>query len=233
MSRWKLLLLSAASALAPATVFAQTDANTIPAARALSSPERYIVELRGGPFSPGTDNDAYTRYFGDDSGPFLGFQLSYIMYRVPDIVYATIGGGFGWANVSGAASAVVGDDAVDEETSLVILPISAVASIRLDVLPRKFHVPFILTGKLGFTWAHWDANTGQKDDASGWSLGPVFAGQLALDLDTFDSSAARSLDEEWGINHSFLFFEVQHFATTEKSLPIGGTGWLVGLGFNF
>lgn len=232
MNRWLLPLL-AAGALLPATVLAQSDANTMPAARQLSSAERYIVELRGGPYFPNVTNPAYEKYFGKDSGPFLGFQLSYIAYRVPEIAYATIGGGFGWASLTGAASSVQGDMAVDEETSMVIFPITAIASLRFDVLTRKLHVPFILTGKIGWQWAHWDTNTGTKNDAAGWSLGPVFAAQIALDLDVFDSSAARSLDEEWGINHSFLFFEVADFVTTDKSLEIGGLNWLLGLGFNF
>ena len=41
------------------------------------------------------------------------------------------------------------------------------------------------------------------------------------------------MDEEWGINHSFVLFEVYSVFPSEKSLPLGGTNWLVGLGFNF
>ncbi|MEY4577076.1 MAG: hypothetical protein RL701_1779, partial [Pseudomonadota bacterium] len=61
----------------------------------------------------------------------------------------------------------------------------------------------------------------------------VVSGQLALDLDTFEPGGARALDEEWGINHSYVFFEVQHFFPSAKSLEIGGTSWLLGLGFVF
>ena len=212
---------------------AQSDASTIPAARDFMSPERFIIELRGGPFQPDFDGPAFDRFFEGDIGPFLGVQLSYIAWRLPNIAYLTVGGGFGWTNFSGRAVASVGGEEVSEETSLTLLPISAIASVRIDALARLLKIPFIFVGKAGFQWTNWDTDTGAQDDAAGWSLGPTFAGQLALDLDLIDSAAARSMDEEWGINHSCVFFEIYHFAPTEKSLPVGGTGWVLGLGFNF
>jgi hypothetical protein len=233
MIRWALLLCAASIAL-PAATFAQSDANLIPAAKKFSSPERFIVELRGGPFSATLDeNQAYDRYFGRDSGPFFGVQLSYIGYRIPDIMYVTVGGDFGWTHLSGSAVSASTGQTVDEKTTLTIFPLSAVASLRVDALARLLKLPFIFTGKVGWEWAHWDTETGNRNDASGWSLGPMLGAQLALDLDIFDNSAARSMDEEWGINHSFLFFEVYDFFPTSKSLPVGGANWLLGLGFNF
>jgi hypothetical protein len=228
------LLLVAALAAWSGAAHAQSDANTIPAARNISSPERFIVELRGGPYQPDLgSNAAFDSFFGGDSGPLLGLQISYIGYRVPNIAYVTFGGGFSWVNFSGPAVAVNGSGAVTEETSLVLLPLSAVASIRIDALPRKLGLPFIVAGKIGWQWTFWDTDTGAKNDASGWSVGLLYGGQLALDLDSFDTAAARSLDEEWGINHSYLFFEIYRFSPTSASLPVGGTGWVLGLGFNF
>jgi len=228
------LLILAALAGTPAHAAAQSDASTIPAARDFDSPERFIIELRGGPFSPDFgDNPAYDRFFGGDNGPFLGAQLHYILARVPNIVYFTIGAGFGWSSYSGRAVANPGGQEVSEETSLVLFPVAAVGSVRIDALPRYLSLPFIFTGKLGFQWTNWNTDTGARNDESGWSVGLLYGGQIALDLDTFDRAAARSLDEDWGINHSFLFFEINHFSPTEQSLAVGGTSWLLGLGFNF
>ena len=212
---------------------AQSDANMIPAARDFMSPERFIIELRGGPYQPDFDGQAFDRFFEGDIGPFLGVQLSYIAYRLPEIAYLTVGGGFGWTNYSGSAVASAGGEDVSEETTLTLLPITAIASLRIDALARLLKIPFIFVGKAGYQWTNWDTDTGEQDDAAGWSLGPIFAGQIALDLDLIDSAAARSMDEEWGINHSSVFFEVYHFAPTAKSLPVGGTGWVLGLAFNF
>jgi hypothetical protein len=228
------LLLWTATAAVSGAAHAQSDANTIPAARNVSSPERYILELRAGPYQPDLgSNGSFDRFFGGDSGPLLGLQVSYILYRMPDIVYVAAGGGFGWTHYSGSAVAVNGSGDVSEDTSLTLLPLSAIATVRLDVLPRKLGIPFILAGKVGWQWTFWDTNTGAKNDASGWALGLLYGGQLALDLDSFDSAAARSLDEEWGINHSYAFFEIYRFSPTSASLPVGGMGWVLGLGFNF
>jgi len=94
-------------------------------------------------------------------------------------------------------------------------------------------IPLIVAARVGWGWYHWDTNTGLVNDAAGWSLGPYFSGQLALDLDTFEPGGARALDEEWGINHTYVFGEISHFLTTSKSLPVGGTNWTAGLGFVF
>jgi hypothetical protein len=227
------LLLMAASAAGSGAAHAQSDASTIPAAHNFMSPERFIIELRGGPYQPDSENGAFDQFFGDDSGPQLGVQLSYIAYRLPKLAYLTVGGGFSWINFTGKAVAVSGAANVSEETSLTLLPLAAIASIRVDALARQLSIPFILAAKLGWQWAHWDTDTGAKDDASGWSVGVVYGVQLALDLDSFDSAAARSMDEEWGINHSFAFFEIYRFSPTNASLPVGGTAWILGLGFNF
>lgn len=228
------LLLLAASTAWSSAALAQSDANTIPAARNVSSPERFILELRGGPYQPDLGkNGAFDRYFGGDSGPLLGLQISYIAFRMPNIAYVTVGGGFSWVNYSGHASAVGSTTSVTEDTSLTLLPLTALASLRIDALPRKLGLPFILVGKVGWQWTHWDTDTGARSDASGWSQGISYAAQLALDLDSFDGAAARSLDEEWGINHSSAFFEVYRFSPTSDSLPVGGTAWILGLAFNF
>jgi hypothetical protein len=112
-------------------------------------------------------------------------------------------------------------------------PLNLLATVRFDALARKLSVPFIITGKLGYQWARWSTESGGAEDADGWSVGLLWAAQLALDLDAFEPSAARNMDEEWGINHSFLFFELNRFSPSEQSLPIGGTAWCAGLGFNF
>lgn len=211
----------------------QLDPHLKPAARRFESPERFVLELRGGPYKVFADSKAYGDFFKDDSGPNLGAQLDGIIYRMPKIFYVCVGGSIGYLNYSGKAVARTTQMPTAEETTLALVPVAATATIRMDLLPRRFGIPVILGARVGWQWTHWDTNTGARDDAEGWSLGPVIAGQVALDLDTFEPGGARALDEEWGINHTFLFGEVFHFAPTSKSLPVGGTHWMVGLGFVF
>jgi hypothetical protein len=208
------------------------DEDLLPASRNYVSPERFIVEFRVGPYTPDMDgNRSFRTFFSDDLGPMLDAEIDVIAFRLDDILYLTAGGSIGHTSFTGSALGPSGP--VSEETSLSIIPLVALASLRIDALPRKLNVPFTFGGKLGWEWARWSTATGARDDASGWSVGPFFAGQLALDLDTFEPGAARAMDEEWGINHSFVLFELYHFAPTADSLPIGSTAWVLGLGFTF
>jgi hypothetical protein len=232
-----LLLLAASPVFAitlPAAAqdLTHSDPHLEPAARPFESPERFILEVRGGPASPDvTQRAEYGTFFSNDSGPNLGLQLDGIVYRKPRFFYFTAGAGVGVMNFSGGALAETTGIAVSEETTLSVIPVTAMLGLRVDLLARKLRIPVIFGGKIGWEWAHWDTNTGTRDNASGWSLGPVFAAQIALDLDAIEPGGARNLDEEWGINHTYLFGEIYHYSTTSKSLPLGDTNWLLGLGF--
>jgi hypothetical protein len=209
----------------------QLDPMHRPAYRKIESAERFFLEFKAGPhrlFS----GEHYEDVFADDTGWHFAGQLEGILYRLPSILYVTAGGGIGTASYSAPALDDQGLPAT-EETTLRLLPINAGATLRVDVLPRKLRFPLIFAGRIGWRWTHWDTNTGRIDDASGWSLGPTFTGQVALDLDTFEPGGARALDEEWGINHTFLLAELTYHATTEKSLPVGGLSWAIGLGVAF
>jgi hypothetical protein len=234
----QVLMLTAAVALGAlgsptaAQDISHTDPHLEPAARRFESPERFILELRGGPSTPDvTRQSAYGDFFKDDTGPNLGMQLDGIVYRKPKFFYATAGGGISLINFAGDAVAMGTSTAVTEKTTLSLVPLTAMLGLRIDFLARKLRVPVIFAGKIGWEWAHWSTGTGTRHDAAGWSVGPVFAGQIALDLDALEPGGARNLDEEWGINHTYLFGEIYHFSPTKKSLPLGDTNWLIGLGF--
>jgi len=210
----------------------ELDPHYIPATRAFRSPERFLVEFRGGPYSV-FSKKAYGNYFSDDSGPLLSLHLDAIAYRIPDMLYVTGGFSFGWMKFSGDAIVRDTGETSTEETTLTVLPMMVTAGIRLDVLPRRLSVPLIFAARAGLEFARWDTGTGARTDATGWAVGPVFSAQLALDLDSFESGGARALDEEWGINHTYLFAEMLSFFPVSKSLDIGTTTWLLGLGFIF
>jgi len=223
----------ALSALAPALAHAQNDDDLIPPARNWISPERFVLETRFGPYhTDRQDLPAFRSFFADDSGPLLGLELDVIAYRLDDIVYLTGGGGIGTAHFTGKTIDATGNE-TSEETDFSLLPLQLMVSVRIDALARQFGIPFIVTGKLGYEWARWSTDSGSVDDADGWSVGLTWAAQLALDLDTFEPHAARNMDEEWGINHSFLFFELYKFIPSSQSLPIGNLQWCAGLGFTF
>jgi hypothetical protein len=225
--------LACVAAIASKPAAAQTMDLPPPPERRWISPERFTIELRIGPYSPSMGgNDAFKQFFNGDSGPLLAAELDVIAYRIKDILYLSGGGGIGTAVYSGHTIDLAGMP-TSEETSLNLLPLNLLAVARFDALPRKLGIPFILTGKLGYQWMHWKTDSGGTDTHDGWSIGVLWAGQIALDLDTFDHRAARTMDEEWGINHSFVYLELFGFEPSGKSLPVGDRTWCTGLGFVF
>jgi len=210
----------------------ELDPHRRPASRRIESPEHVILELRGGAYRifPG---EPYDTYFKSDLGPHLSVHADGILYREPKWFYVTLGGSFGWMRYTGKASNAETGETVGEETGMTVLPITASAGFRFDALARQLRIPFIFGVRVGWEWARWSTSTGARDDASGWSTGPVLSGQLALDLDTFEPGGARALDEEWGINHTYIFGEIYKFIPTSKSLDLGTTTWVAGLGFIF
>jgi hypothetical protein len=218
---------------APDQSYTELDPRLKPAMHAFESPEHFILELRGGPYTPNVVDTVAGDIFGGDKGPNFAAQLDGILRRIPGLYYITLGGSIGTVSFSGPAQSALDGTSVGEKTTLSIIPVQATAGIRFDVLPRKLHVPIIFGARAGWEWAHWTTGTGARDDASGWSVGPVVSLQVALDLDSFEPNGARSLDEEWGINHTYVFGEVFHFEPLGKSLPIGATSWLLGVGFIF
>ena len=235
MMRAALALSIALGALttAAAPAAAQQDDDLIPPARNWISPERFILEVRVGPYRADKDElGAFNTFYSDDVGPLLALELDVIAYRLDEILYVTGAGGIGTVHFDGNTLDTLGDE-TSEETEFSMQPLQLMATVRIDALARKLSVPFIVTGKLGYEWARWSTESGGSEDADGWSVGLMWAAQLALDLDAFEPSAARNMDEEWGINHSFLLFELYGFEPSAQSLPIGGLQWVGGLGFTF
>jgi hypothetical protein len=227
-ARFALLATAFITLLSSVPAAAQFNEELEQPPRDFSSSEDIALELRIGPYQP--QLDVINRAISDDDGLLLGLELDVIAFRLKDILYLSGGGIVSWANYKGRAIDM-DDVPASEETELEIFPLSLLAVARLDVLPRKLGIPFILTGKVGYTWMHWSTETGGSDRASGWSLGLQYAAQLGLDLDSFDKAAARVLDEEWSINHSYLFLELHGFEPTSDSLDLGDVSWVAGLGF--
>lgn len=224
----KRAMLAVLCLLVSSTAAAQQEDDLAPPARDFESSERLTLELRIGPYQPRFEE--FDALLGDDDGLLLSLELDVIGFRLEDILYLSGGGQIGWAKYKGNAIDSGGAQ-TSEETELEIIPLGLLGVLRVDALARKLGIPFILTGKLGYMWWHHSTETGGTDRASGWSLGLGYAAQIALDLDSLDQAQARVMDEEWGINHSFVFFELHGFEPTDDSLDLGGMSWVAGLGF--
>jgi hypothetical protein len=120
----------------------------------------------------------------------------------------------------------------NDTTTLTVMPITLELVYRFDVLALRYHIPVVPYLKAGLGYYFWfiqsgdgslaramptDAEPDAHDKAIGGTLGLVTHPGVALMLDDLDATAARTLDSELGINHTYVFFEMNY-------------GWITGLG---
>jgi len=201
----------------------------------VASPESFTLELRGGAYRPSLGG-AFESSFGGDLGPLVAVEIDYHLLRIPYLGPLLIGARIGWVEWSGQARAADGNAGVGS-TGMSLIPITALVGWRIDGLARHLHFPLIFTPKFGLDMGFYQTGTSGVTQQEGWSVGLSYGGQVALELDFLDVRSARRLDEEWGINHTEVFFEL--FGSTmgsfsDRQIPLGtGLAWAAGLGFNF
>jgi hypothetical protein len=171
----------------------------------VDSPMWWAFEFKLGPYRP--DNRAQRDTFGGDRGWLLGVELDLTVLPIKYVGQLNIGLGWGWANYDAKARISGTDERSDEDTEFTIYPMSALAVLRIDALARNTVIPLTFAGKVGYDFVRWKATTGKRTDGDGLNMGLRWGVQGALELDFFEEQAARRLDEEWGINHTFLLFE--------------------------
>jgi hypothetical protein len=138
-----------------------------------------------------------------------------------------------------------------DDTTLNVIPLELLAIYRFDVLAKRWHVPLVPYVKVGLAYYLWwiengggflsipkvTLSNGQVLHGFGGTFGWAFRPGIALLLDVLDPVAARTMDTEIGINHSYLFFELNYadingFGAGNK-LVLSDTNWAAGLAFEF
>jgi hypothetical protein len=214
-------LCSRAEARAPDT-FEEQYAEPI----IIESPMWFAFELKLGPFRP--TPSAYREAFGDDRGWLLSTELDITCYHIPYVGQLNAGLGWGWAHYDGKAQAVAGGSS-GESTEMTLYPMSLLAVLRVDALARMTVIPLTFAGKLGYDFVRWKATTGSQTDEAGVNMGFRWGAQAAFELDIIDRKSARRLDDDFGVNHTFLLFE--YFGSMTRGT--GGNSFQFGLGLQF
>lgn len=224
------LAIAAVASAAPAEAqYTYSDAYD----RSAESPETFAFEIRVGGYRPDGSNgfdEAFEENFGDEIGPMVGLELDFLPLRIPYVGMVGAGLRFDWAKYTGKARALTGMGNVDQEQEFRVFGLPVLAVLRVDVLARELGVPVIVTGKLGLHTVFTTIDNGSRREHSGVALGLSWAAQVALELDFINPRRAKTLDNEWGINHTALLFEL--FGNTAG---VGGSNlaWTFGLGMTF
>ena len=229
-------------AAAPAAAQEQREGGWRRSERPPESPQRFAIELRFGPYHPDVDDEfpqdrPYARAFGADNKPLYGgLEFDWQILRIPKI--GTLGPGIGWGYTrsSGTATKVSDGQPSPEMTYLSIMPMYAVGVFRLDFLARETAIPLVAYGKAGLGYGLWWSGNDIRAQAKGHTWGTHFAVGGMLMLDVFDEHAAVELDNEWGINATYFYFEWMMAnlnglgdSPNHSVLNIGTSTWVMGL----
>ena len=130
------------------------------------SPQEIAFEIRVGPYNPNVDDDLggtpYEDTFGGKQRWHGGFEVDWQGLRIPQTL--SLGPGFGAHYTSSSAKAPLesGEGRSAQDTTLTIVPLHLVGVLRVDALADRFNIPFCPYAKLGFGYAFWWSNDGDK-----------------------------------------------------------------------
>jgi hypothetical protein len=214
------------------------------------TPRHFAVDLRVGPYRPDVDSEAglsgapYRDTFGDGHLVYSGFGVEWEALVTKPL---SLGVGAGAAFFQAYAKARFENCTVEctssEYTVLNVIPFFAEATLRVDALPNWTRIPLTPFARAGLDrWLWWVLSgegtakaDGKKGD--GWTNGWHVAGGLALLLDFFEPSSATKLDQQTGINNSYLFAELVLTSIDGfgggGSLVLSDTTWDAGLSLEF
>ncbi len=222
----------------------------------------FMLEIKLGPYSPNIDSELsgtgyapYDDLFGGD-GLMIKLELDVEVWRPFGTL--AIGGEIGWfSNTANSLSDNGGDGTPSSastrsagETSINMVPLALLFIYRADFLWERWSIPLIPYAKIGFNYTFWwiekgdgstasakDQDTGETVDAAGGTFGWQVNAGLSILLDVFEPRAAKTMDQETGINHVYLFFEFTHVGAdsfgSDTALNVGDTTYQGGLEFEF
>lgn len=199
------------------------------------SPEGYLLSFGVGAYRPDPGDEVFDAVYPGDNGPLLLVEFDFFLYRIPFVGPIGLGVAGGWAGYKGFAcegGEIPPCVGTTQRATFNLFPLNAMAVLRVDSLARYTPVPFIFTGKIGFNSVFFNENIGTGKQ-SGRSHGLGWAAQFAIELNFVNQRRANALDEDWGINSSFFFFELAGSDANSRA-PVGDDIYFTGgLGLTF
>ena len=194
------------------------------------TPEAYLLSFGVGAYKPDPGSDSFDLVYSGDNGPILLGEFDLYLYRIPFIGPIGIGLQGGWAAYTGSAcradsppgSCVPSSDSA----KFTLFPLNILATLRIDALARKTPVPLVFTGKIGYNTVFFKESAGARQ-SRGRSHGLGWGAQIALELNFINPRRANALDEDWGINSSFFFFELAGSNANSRA-PVGDKFYFTG-----
>ena len=194
------------------------------------SPEGFALSFGIGAYRPDPGSAAFNQVYPSGNGPILLPEFDFFLYRIPFLGPIGIGVAGGWASYKGAgclAGETPGLCAPSSDSAkFTLFPLNVLVALRIDALARKTPIPFVFTGKVGYNSVFFKEEVG-AGRSSGRSHGFGWGIQIALELNFINERRANALDEDWGINSSFFFFELAGSNANSRA-PVGDKFYFTG-----
>ncbi len=184
-------------------------------ARAQTSTGRWgSIELGAGPYVPNIDREfhgptPYRDIFGGKPAPMWRLHVAKSIWSGAGSLEVGVRTGF-WSK-SGHAILTSGPNAGQssgDRTTLNVVPTSLTLSYRADQIYENVGIPLVPYARVALERYNWWVTKGSKWTKKGATNGWSASLGLALILDWLDPGAARDLDNETGVNHTALYFDV-------------------------
>jgi len=192
------------------------------------SPEGYLLSFGVGAYRPDPGSQEFDLVYPTGQGPILLAEFDFYLYRIPFLGPIGIGLAGGWAGYKGAACVdgtitPSGCEPSTQSAKFSLFPLNVMAVLRVDSLARNTPVPLVFTGKVGYNTVFFK----EENSGSGRSHGFGWAAQIALELNFINERRANALDQDWGINSSFFFFELAGSDANNRA-PVGDKFYFTG-----
>jgi hypothetical protein len=190
-----------------------------PGAARAESPRWGSFELGGGRYAPNIDAQSgfgspgpYGEVFGTKRRWDFRLGVSWAIFTWPGALEAGFRTGFFRANgdsLQVSSGAITNQPSPADPTALNIVPTSLMLTYRFDLLADRLHIPlapYVRASFERYNW--WVTKTAGATAKYGATNGYSFTGGIAFLLDVVDSGLAREMDEDTGINHTYVYFDV-------------------------
>jgi hypothetical protein len=190
------------------------------------SPEGFLLSFGVGAYRPDPGDEDWDVRYPDDNGPILLLEFDFYLYRIPFIGPIGLGVAGGWSGYKGTLPPST------QTLKFNLFPLNLMAVLRIDALARETPVPFVFTGKVGFNSVFFNEDAG-SGKSTGRTHGFGWAAQFAIELNFVNRRRANALDEDWGINSSFFFFELAGSDANSRALFGDNLYFTGGIGLTF
>lgn len=185
-----------------------------PGARAQELPNKWgSVEVGGGPYTPNVDDEfggaatPYRDVFGNKAAPMFRLHVSKTLLQSSALGALDLGFKTGFWSKAGHALDPDGNPTGDR-TRFTIVPTSLTLTYRVDSIYERLRVPLVPYGRVALERYNWwtskEDESAERGATNGWS---ATAG-VGLVLDWMDPGAARDLENEAGVAHTIVYFDV-------------------------